>query len=119
MAIEEQIRDTKGVPFGLKLVGTQIKTPQALTRFTIFIGLAVFYYSPPLVMPLAIRHPNVPLTSKKKGSLLSFLTIGCLFFYYSLSTQTLYLKSLKQHISPPTLRSFTWLETTTERSTQK
>jgi hypothetical protein len=37
MAIEEQIRDTKGARFGLKLVWTQIKTPQALGRFTLGI----------------------------------------------------------------------------------
>jgi hypothetical protein len=95
MAIEEQIRDTKGARFGLKLVWTQIKTPQALARFTLFIGLAVLLLTA-IGYAVAMRHPNVPLTSKKKGPRLSFLTIGCLFFYYFLSTQTLSLKSLKK-----------------------
>jgi hypothetical protein len=116
MAIEEQIRDTKGARFGLKLVWTQIKTPQALARFTLFIGLAVLLLTA-IGYAVAMRHPNVRLTSKKKGPRLSFLTIGCLFFHYFLSTQTLSLKSLKKHIPPLTLRSFPWLENTSERST--
>ena len=41
MAIEEQIRDTKGARFGFQLVWTQIKTLQALARFTLLIGLAI------------------------------------------------------------------------------
>jgi len=116
MAIEEQIRDTKGARFGLKLVWTQIKTPQALARFTLFIGLAVLLLTA-IGYAVAMRHPNVRLTSKKKGPRLSFLTIGCLFFYYFLSTQSLSLKSLKNHIPPPTLRPFPWLETNSKRST--
>jgi len=116
MAIEEQIRDTKGARFGLKLVWTQIKTPQALARFTLFIGLAVLLLTA-IGYAVAMRHPNVRLTSKKKGPRLSFLTIGCLFFHYFLSTQPLSLKSLKKHIPPLTLRSFPWIENTSERST--
>ena len=116
MAIEEQIRDTKGARFGLKLVWTQIKTPQALARFTLFIGLAVLLLTA-IGYAVAMRYSNVRLTSKKKGPRLSFLTIGCLFFHYFLSTQNLSLKSLKKHIPPPTLRPFPWLETNSERST--
>jgi len=118
MAIEEQIRDTKGARFGLKLVWTQIKTPQALSRFTLFIGLAIMLLTA-IGHTVAMLHPNVRLTSKKKGPRLSFLTIGSLFFHYFLSTQTLSLKSLKQNIPPPAFRSFPWLKITSERSTQK
>lgn len=118
MAIEEQIRDTKGARFGFKLVWTQIKTPQALARFTLLIGLAILLLTA-IGHAIAMRRPDVRLTSKKKGHRLSLLTIGQLFFYYFLSTQTLSLMSLKQHIPPPTLRSFSWLETKPKRRIQK
>ncbi len=114
MAIEEQIRDTKGARFGLKLVWTQIKTPQALARLTLCIGLAILLLTA-IGHIIAIRHPDVRLTCKNKGHRLSLLTIGHLFFHQFLDTQTLSLKTLKQHIPPPTLRSFSWLETLPEK----
>lgn len=118
MAIEEQIRDTKGARFGLKLVWTQIKTPQALARFTLLIGLAILVLTA-IGHAVALRHPDVRLSSKKKGPRLSLLTIGQLFFHYFLATQTLSLRSLKRHIPPPTLRSFSWLESYSKRRAQK
>lgn len=86
MAIEEQIRDTKGARFGLKLVWTQMKTPQALARFTLFIGLAVLLLTA-IGHAMALRRPDLRLTSKTKGHRLSLLTIGHLFFHYFLATQ--------------------------------
>ncbi|MGB9700661.1 MAG: transposase [Thermodesulfobacteriota bacterium] len=118
MAIEEQIRDTKGARFGLKLVWTQIQTPEALARFTILIGLAILLLTA-IGHAIAMRHPNVLLTSQKKGPRLSFLTIGLLFFQSFLANNCLSLNLLKQHIPPPTLRSFPWLENTEERKIQK
>lgn len=121
MAIEEQIRDTKGARFGLQLVWTQIKTPQALTRFTLLIGLTILLLTA-IGHAMAMRHPNVRLPSKKKGPRLSFLTIGLLYFYPFLQTQTLSLKFLKQHLPPPTLRCFSWINNTPKtlyRKTQK
>ena len=114
MAIEEQIRDTKGARFGLKLVWTQIKTPQALARFTLFIGLAVVLLTA-IGHAMALRRPDLRLTSKTKGHRLSFPTIGHLFFHYFLATQTLSLKFLQNHIPPPSLRSFQWLQKTTPK----
>lgn len=119
MAIEEQIRDTKGARFGLKLVWTQIKTPQALARFTLFIGLAVLLLTA-IGHALALRRPDLRLTHKTKGPRLSFLTIGQLFFLYFMATQSLSLKLLQQHIPPPSLRPFAWLQkSATKRGTQK
>jgi len=109
MAIEEQIRDTKGARFGLKLVWTQIKTPQALARFTLFIGLAVLLLTA-VGHAMALRRPDLRLTSKTKGHRLSFLTIGHLFFHYFLATQIPSLKFLQRNIPPPSLRSFSWLQ---------
>ncbi len=118
MAIEEQIRDTKGARFGLKWVWTQIKTPQALARLALCIGLAVLLLTA-IGHIIAMRHPNVRLPSKNKGPRLSLLTIGYLYFHYFFTTQTLSLKSLKQHIPPPTLRSFSWIENIPKKETQK
>jgi hypothetical protein len=108
MAIEEQIRDTKGARFGLKLVWTQIKTPQALARFTLFIGLAILLLTA-IGHAMALRRPDLRLTSKTKGHRLSLLTIGHLFFHYFIATQTPSLKFLQHNIPPPSLRSFSWL----------
>jgi hypothetical protein len=118
MAIEEQIRDTKGARFGLKLVWTQIKTPQALARFTLFIGLAVLVLTA-IGYAVALRRPDVRLTSKKKGHRLSLLTIEHLFFHYFCSTHEISPRFLKQHIPPPALRSFSWLNTSSKRRIQK
>ena len=95
MAIEEQIRDTKGARFGLKLVWTQIRTPQALAHFTLFIGLAVLLLTA-IGYALALRRLDVRLTSKTKGPNLS---IGQLFFPYFISTQTLFTIPSKQYTS--------------------
>jgi len=111
MAIEEQIRDTKGARFGLKLVWTQIKTPQALARFTLFIGLAVLLLTA-IGHAMALRRPDLRITSKTKGHCLSLLTIGHLFFHYFLATQTPSLKFLQRNIPPPSLHSFSWLQKT-------
>ncbi len=78
MTIEEQIRDTKGARFGLKLVWTQIQTPQALARFTLLIGLAILLLTA-IGYAMTLRHPNIRLSSKKKGPRLSFLTVGSPF----------------------------------------
>jgi hypothetical protein len=108
MAIEEQIRDTKGARFGLKLVWTQIKTPQALARLTLLIGLTLLLLTA-IGHAIAMRHPDVRLISKTKGPRLSFLSVGQLFFPNFIATQNLSLKFLQQHIPPPSLRSFSWL----------
>jgi hypothetical protein len=86
MAIEEQIRDTKGARFGLRLVWTQIKTPQALARFTLLIGLALLLLTA-VGHALALRYPNVRLPSKSKGPRLSLLTVGRLFSFRSSKTK--------------------------------
>lgn len=118
MGIEEQIRDTKGARFGFKLVWTQMKTPEALARFTLLIGLAILLLTA-IGHAIALKHPDVRLTSKKKGHRLSLLTVGCLFFHYFFMYQSLSLRSLIQNIPPPTLRSFAWLDCIPSEEIQK
>jgi len=118
MGIEEQIRDTKGARFGFKLVWTQIKTPEALARFTLLIGLAILLLTA-IGHAVALKHPEVRLTSKKKGHRLSLLTVGCLFFHCFFMNQSFSLRSLKQNIPPPALRSFAWLDSLPSKEIQK
>ena len=118
MAIEEQIRDTKGARFGLRLVWTQIKTPQALARFTLLIGLALLLLTA-IGHALAPRHPNVRLPSKLKGPRLSLLTVGRLFFLSFLQNQKLSTRFLIQNIPKPTLRNFDWIDLQTKKDLKK
>jgi len=118
MAIEEQIRDTKGARFGFQLVWTQIKTPQALARFTLLIGLTILLLTA-IGYAISKHRPDVRLTSKKKGPRLSFVTVGYLFFHYFFAHYSLSLESLKQNMPPPTLRSFPWLNHYPKRRIQK
>ena len=72
MAIEEQIRDTKGARFGFALVWTQITTPESLARFVVLIGLAVLLLTA-VGHALSQKHTHVRLPSKTKGPRLSLL----------------------------------------------
>jgi len=118
MAIEEQIRDTKGARFGLQLVWTQIKTPEALARFTLLIGLALLLMTT-IGHALSLRRPDVRLPSKTKGPRLSLVTVGRLFFFSFLNHQKLSRSFLIQNIPPPTLRSFPWLSSSTSMKGKK
>jgi hypothetical protein len=118
MAIEEQIRDTKGARFGLRLVWTQIKTPQALAPFTLLIGLALLLLTA-IGHALALRYPNVRLPSKTKGPRLSLLTVGRLFFLSFLQNQKLSTRFLIQNIPKPTLRNFDWIDTQTKKDLKR
>jgi len=108
MAIEEQIRDTKGARFGFALVWTQIKTPQALARFVLLIGLAVLLLTA-VGHALAERNPSIRLPSKTKGPRLSYLSIGILLWPILQSEFAFTPRFLDDHLPPPALRSFNWL----------
>jgi len=109
MAIEEQIRDTKGSRFGLQLVWTQIQTPQALARFMLLIGLAILVLTA-IGHALAQRRSDIRLPCKNKGPRLSLVSVGYLFLDFFLRTRTLSLTLLQKNIPPPSLRSFAWLD---------
>lgn len=108
MAIEEQIRDTKGARFGLKLVWTQIQTPAALARFALLIGLTTLLLT--AIGHAVVRHtPGVQLSCKKKGPRLSLLSVGQLFLPRA-GLRSLSLASLRANIPSPAFRSFPWLD---------
>lgn len=109
MAIEEQIRDTKGARFGLGLVWTQIETTSALARFVMLIGLAMILMTAAGNL-LSEKRPDFRLTSKKKGHRLSLVTIARIFLPLLASDFQVSLNFLHRNIPPPSLRSFDWLE---------
>jgi len=109
MSIEQQIRDSKGARFGFQLIWTQIRTPEALARFALLIGLTLLILTA-IGHAVASRRPEVRLASKKKGPRLSLITVGCLFLHSFFRTQCLSHTLLKMNLPPPTLRSFSWLE---------
>lgn len=45
MAIEQQIRDTKGCRFGVRLIWTQFQNPDYLSRFTLLVGVALVLWT--------------------------------------------------------------------------
>ncbi len=118
MSIEEQIRDSKGARFGFQLIWTQIQTPQALARFVLFIGLALFILTA-VGYAIASRRPEVRLTSKKKGPRLSLITVGWLFLYSFFDPQRIPRPPREMKLPRPTLRSFSWLERIKNKETQK
>ena len=108
MAIEEQIRDTKGARFGLKLVWTQIHTPAALARFALLIGLTILLLT--AIGHAVVRHtPGVQLSCKKKGPRLSLLSVGQLFLPRA-GLRSLSLAALRVNTPSPVFRSFPWLD---------
>jgi hypothetical protein len=108
MAIEEQIRDTKGARFGFALVWTQIKTPTALARFLLLLGLTVLILTA-VGQAISARRPDVRLPSKSKGPRLSLLNVAFLFWPLLDPARPLSSRFIVQHLPPPTLRSFPWL----------
>jgi len=115
MTIEEQIRDSKGARFGFALVWTQITTPEALSRFVLFIGLTVMILMA-VGHAVAQKQPGVRLSSKKKGPRLSFLTVGVLFWPLLQNKLLITPRFLKNHLPPPSLRTFKWLNKYNEKS---
>jgi hypothetical protein len=114
MAIEEQIRDTKGARFGLKLVWTQIQTPAALARFALLIGLTILLLT--AIGHAIVRNiPGVQLPCKKKGPRLSLLSVAQLFLPRH-GLRVLSLRELRSNLPPPTFRTFPWLDALQEQT---
>jgi hypothetical protein len=109
MTIEEQIRDTKGARFGFALVWSQITTPEALSRFVLLLGLAVLVLTA-IGHAVAQKCPNVRLPSRTKGPRLSLLTVGLLFWPLWQDKILITPRFLKNHIPPPSLRTFKWID---------
>jgi hypothetical protein len=109
MAIEEQFRDTKGARFGFALVWTQITTPSALARFLLLLGLTIFVLM--AVGQIIIeQRPDARLPSKTKGPRLSLLSVALILGPIFSFAKPLTSRALFDHLPPPVLRDFPWLQ---------
>lgn len=111
MAIEQQIRDTKGCRFGVKLEWTQFKKPQYLSRFVLLIAVALMLWTA-VGEAVAQQNPKVRLPCKRKGPRVSLLRVGMRFLVRVARRVRIGVKFVKYHLPPPGLRIFGWLQTT-------
>ena len=111
MAIEQQIRDTKGCRFGVKLIWTQFQNPQYLSRLVLLIGVALVLWTA-VGQAVAEQNPKVRLPCKRKGPRLSLLRVGIRFLVRVSRRIHIGVKFIRTHLPPPGLRIFGWLQTT-------
>lgn len=108
MTIEEQIRDTKGCRFGLKLEWTHFRTPAYLSRFMLLLGVALALWT--VAGACAVhRDPSLELSCKKKGPRFSLVRIGVRWLGKIRSSAYIGLQFVRSFMPPPTLRLFDWL----------
>jgi hypothetical protein len=75
MTVEEQFRDTKGKRFGVKLAWTAFRSPDALARFALLVGVAMLiWYIAGRMAAAAV--PSLRLPCRRKGPRQSYITIG-------------------------------------------
>lgn len=75
MTVEEQLRDTKGQRYGVRLFWTHFRDPEALGRFMMLLAVALLIWT---LRGVVAAHyaPSLRLVSRKKGPRQSFVTIG-------------------------------------------
>ncbi len=115
MTIEQQIRDTKGCRFGVKLVWTQFQNPDYLSRFMMLVGVALVLWTA-VGQAVTEQDPGVRLPSKSKGPRLSLLRVGIRFLVKVARRVHIGAKFVRAHLPPPALRIFAWLQTTKEET---
>gem|GEM_PF-2262688 len=105
MAIEQQIRDTKGCRFGVKLEWAQFKKPQYLSRFVLLVAVALALWTA-VGQAVEEQNPGVRLPCKRKGPRLSLLRVGISFLKKVSRMVYIGVKFVKNHLPPPALRIF-------------
>lgn len=103
MTVEEQIRDTKGKRFGLKLFWTQFRDPDALGRFMILLAVALVMWTVTGFVA-AFYDPSLRLRSRDKGPRQSFVTIGLRILCLEQSPGRLTHLAISWLLEPPALR---------------
>jgi len=103
MTIEEQFRDTKGRRFGVKLFWTQFRDPDALSRFTTLLAVALLIWTLAGITA-ARRDGSLRLRHKTKGPRQSYVTIGIRVVTLDRPRTSLTSRAIARLIEPPTLR---------------
>ena len=107
--IEEQFRDTKGCRFGLKLVWTQFRNPDHLSRFTLLLGVALLAWTV-VGVAAANERPHLRFLHPTKGPRQSFVTIGMRALRAGTTGLRLTAAAVIRFLQKPRLRRFDWLK---------
>lgn len=113
MAIEEQLRDTKGCRFGVKLYWTQFKKPEHLAHLSSLVGIAILVWTA-IGRAAALANPSLRFKHPKKGPRYSYVTIGVRSKEEVLPNIPMTAKNVEALIPKPTLRNFPWISLCTE-----
>jgi hypothetical protein len=103
MTVEEQLRDSKGRRFGVKLFWTQFRDPEALGRFMMLLAVALLMWTLTGFVA-AFYDPSLRLRSRKKGPRQSYVTIGLRILCLEHEPVRLTVQSIGWLLEPPTLR---------------
>jgi hypothetical protein len=103
MTVEEQLRDTKGARFGLKLKWTQFRDPSALGRFAMLLGVAILIWTV-VGIGAARRDPSLRLCCRRKGPRQSYVTIGQRLVGWGWTAGPLWARTVARLLEPPALR---------------
>jgi Transposase DDE domain len=103
MTVEEQFRDTKGKRFGVKLVWTQFRDPEALARFCMLLAVALLIWTI-TGFAAAKKNPSLRLVSRKKGPRQSYVTIGLRLLCIEQPGIIFSERVISRLLEPPTLR---------------
>jgi hypothetical protein len=103
MTVEEQFRDTKGRRFGVKLIWTQFRDPEALARFMMLLAVALLIWTIAGKVAAA-KDSSLRLHSRKKGPRQSYVTIGLRIATIEAVPITLSASAIRKYLEPPALR---------------
>lgn len=113
MCVEEQLRDTKGCRFGVKLYWTQFRRPEHLAHLSQLVGIAIMAWTA-IGMAAVLANPSLQFNHPKKGPRFSLVTIGMRSREDVLLNYPLSVRNVVAMIPKPELRSFPWIRLCTE-----
>ena len=104
MTVEEQFRDLKGKRFGVKLVWTQFRDPEALARFMMLLAVALLIWITTGVAA-ARKDRSLRLVSRRKGPRQSYVTIGIRIATFDAHPEAITTRKLARRLEPPASRT--------------
>ena len=104
-AVEAQCRDTTGCRFGVRLEGTQFRTPASLARLTLLGGVALGRWTA-VGQAAASKAPRVRPVCKRQGPRLSLLRAGIQFGATLALLAYLGVRFIRAHLPLPSSAAF-------------
>lgn len=108
MAIEENLRDTKGCRFGVRLYWTQFKRPENLGRMAMIVGVAMILWTA-AGRAAVQRRPSLLYNHSTKGPRCSLVTIGIRQLQHEANLRELTLTRIVNLLPSVQVRKFEWL----------